>query len=130
MKTLDSKAQLAVSALLGLIVLHAMMLVALFTHAELSPPDFVGPLNAAVIALQLIAMLLIYCANRQRYIWVLLAALVSIPGVGPHKFLSEPDALQLSPVILSGTLFILLLARYGLWVGRDRQDIQAQDSAR
>ncbi|KEA65599.1 hypothetical protein ADIMK_0121 [Marinobacterium lacunae] len=120
MKTLDSKAQLAVSALLGLIVLHTMMLVALFTHAALSPPDFVGPLNAAVIALQLMAILLIYCNNQQRYTWVLLAAVVSIPGVGPHKFLLEPDALQLSPVILSGTLFILMLTRYAIWTDRQR----------
>jgi len=59
MKKLNSTAQLAVAALSGIIVLHIVSLLALFAQAEPRPPNFVGPLIGATMALSVFTVLLI-----------------------------------------------------------------------
>lgn len=112
MKKLNSTAQLAVAALSGIIVLHIVMLLALFSQIEPRPPNFVGPLIGATIALSVFTVLLILLQHNGRLIAVAISMLMALPAVGPHKFLTESDPLVLAPMILTGTSFLIILIFY------------------
>ena len=111
MTRLSPTAQLSLAALIGLSILHLMMLIALFSKAAVAPPDFVGPLNAAVLAIFMVTLWLVWNTHPAYKFWLALSALSALPGVGPHKLLIEADALVISPVVISGTLFVILLLR-------------------
>lgn len=117
MPKLDPTEQLLVGSLVGMLVMNAVILGALFAQAPPVPPAHFGPcigagaaLNAAVIPL---------CLWRH---WAgpsgaLLTALVSVPNMGPQKVILVPDPLIHGPVILVGTLFIgcVVWAVVALW---------------
>jgi len=114
MKTLNSITQLAVASLLGLVILHMVQLGALLAQLELSPPIFVGPLLGTAIAIQVTTIPLILWQHKSRLLWIMIVVLTAIPSVGPHKFIIEPNALILSPMIILGTIFMIILTVYGV----------------
>ena len=114
MKTQNSMTQLAVVSLLGLAILHVVQLGALFAQLELSPPVFVGPLIGTAIALQAATIPLILWQHKSRLLGLIAVVLTAIPSVGPQKFIIEPDALILSPMIILGTLFVTVLIVYAI----------------
>lgn len=121
MKTLNSTAQLAVASLLGLLILHVVQLGALFAQLELSPPTFVGPLIGTAIALQSVTIPLILWQHKSRLLWIAAVVLTSMPSVGPQKFIIEPDALILSPMIILGTIFTAVLIVYAVTDGKVKE---------
>ena len=112
MQKLNSFSQLAIGALSGIIILHMVMLLALFARVEPHPPAFVGPLIGATLAFSTFTISLIWSDHSRKLIALITSMLMALPSVGPHKFLTEPEALVLSPVILSGTAFLILLTIY------------------
>ncbi len=112
MKTLNSITQLAVVSLLGLVILHAVQIGAMLAQLELSPPIFVGPLLGSAMALQAITIPLILWQHKSRLLWVVAVVVTAIPSIGPQKFITEPDAVALAPMIILGTLFVMLLVAY------------------
>jgi len=118
MKSLNSMTQLAVVSLLGLVILHIVQLGALFAQLELSPPMFVGPLIGTAIAIQTVTIPLILWQHRSRLLWIIAVVLTAIPSVGPQKFIIEPDALILSPMIIMGTIFTTVLIVYAVTGGK------------
>ena len=112
MQKLNPLNQLATAALIGIIALHIMMILALFAQIEPHPPAIVGPLIGATIACAAFTLILIRAQHRSRHIALIVSILLALPSVGPHKFLTEQNALTLSPVILSGTTFLIILIVY------------------
>ncbi len=114
MTSLNSTTQLAVASLLGLVILHLVQLGALFAQLELSPPLFVGPLIGTAVAIQMVTIPLVLWQHRSRLLWISAVVLTAIPSVGPQKFITEPDALILSPIIILGTIFMIILIVYAV----------------
>ncbi|KAA3665087.1 MAG: hypothetical protein DWQ04_02350 [Chloroflexi bacterium] len=114
MKTLNSTTQIAVVSLLGLMILHIVQLGAMFAQIDISPPTFVGPLLGGAIALQAATIPLIIWQHKSRMLWIVAVVLTAIPSVGPQKFITEADALLLSPMIILGTIFAISLIVYAV----------------
>ncbi len=121
MKSLNSTTQLAVASLLGLVILHLVQLGALFAQLELSPPMFVGPLIGTAIAIQAVTIPLILWQHKSRLLWIIAVVLTAIPSIGPQKFIIEPDALILSPMIILGTIFTTVLIVYAVTDGKVKE---------
>ena len=121
MKTLNSTTQLAVASLLGLVILHLVQLGALFAQLELSPPMFVGPLIGTAVAIQAATIPLILWQHKSRLLWIIAVVLTTIPSVGPQKFIIEPEALILSPMIIMGTIFMTVLIVYAVTGGKVKE---------
>lgn len=100
----STRPHLAAAALAGLFLLAVVMFVAMLAGVEPHPPGTRGPYLGAVAALALISIWLLL-AREPLGIWAgLLTALAFVPSVGPHKFLTEPAAQALAPLIVVGTL--------------------------
>lgn len=112
MNKLTALSQLTLASLVGLIVLHTVMLLALFSGGEPSPPTFFGPFIGAMIAVTVFTIMLILCEHKYRWFSVLVVFLMALPGVGPQKVFTEPDILVLSPVVIFGTFCVGVLATY------------------
>lgn len=112
MNQLTSKAQLAVAALVGLLILHTVMLLALFSGVEPTPPAFFGPFIGTTIAAAAFAIPMILWQHEHRLISVIVVLLMAVPGVGPQKVLTEPDILVLLPIVFSGTICLGILIVY------------------
>ena len=113
MKNLNSASQLAIASLIGLAILHLVQLGAIFAQLELSPPLFVAPLIGTAISIQLATIPLLVYQHKSRFWWMAAVILTAIPSVGPQKFFSA-DALILSPMIVCGTAFTIILIGYVL----------------
>ena len=109
-----NQSQALFSSLLGLLVLNAVMLLALFAQVAPNPPGRFGPYIGTTIALAAMALPLITWQNRWGLLPALLAALMSMLSLGPHKLFFEPAAVLLWPVILLGSVLIILVAVSGV----------------
>lgn len=109
-----NQSQALFSSLIGLLVLNAVMLLALFAQVAPNPPGKFGPFIGATISLAAMALPLISWQNRWGLLPALLAALMSLLSLGPHKLFLEPTAALLWPVILLGSVLILLVVVSGV----------------
>ena len=121
MNQYQSRSQSAVAALIGVAVLNTVMLLALFAGADPAPPAFVGPLIGATIAAAACTIPLVLWRHRFRLAGTAIVLLTAIPGVGPQKFLIEPDILVLSPVVTLGTICLGILVAYIIGEVTDRR---------
>ena len=102
--TLHRTPHLAAAAIAGLLLLAVVMFAAMLAGVEPHPPGSRGPYLGAVGALALVSLWLLLARERCG-LWVGLATAVAfIPSVGPHKFLTEPAAQALAPLIVVGSL--------------------------
>ncbi|WP_020410219.1 hypothetical protein [Hahella ganghwensis] len=114
-KPLDKHRTLAISALLGLVMLKLIMLSALFTQTMPHPPAFIAPTLAASMALSALCIGLILTGSRWLPTVAGIIALESLLSFGPHKlypgespaFFAQTPAVY--PVIIVGTTLILVL---------------------
>lgn len=120
MNHLTSKTQLTVASLIGLLVLHTVMLLALFSGTDPKPPAFFGPFIGATIAAAAFTIPMILWQHQYHHLSIAIVLLMAIPGVGPHKVLTEPDILLLLPIVILGTTCLGIMVSY-LWdrEGRD-----------
>lgn len=102
----------AVAALTALIVLDIGMFASMLAGVEPHPPGARGPYIAATAALAAAALSRLMSQGDRPVLPLVLTALAFIPGVGPHKFITEAAARDLAPVIVVGTgaLVTLLVA--------------------
>lgn len=111
----DAAATAAIAALAGLLLLDLAMFASMLAGVAPHPAGDRGPFIAATAALALADLLLVAGHRRTAGGWVaLVTALACLPGVGPHKFWTEPAARDLAPVIIVGTTGLLVLAWSGL----------------
>jgi hypothetical protein len=116
----ETAAWIAMSALAALLLLDLAMFTSMLAGVSPHAPGERGPFIAAVAALALADLVLIAGRKRVAGGWAaLLTALACIPGVGPHKFWTEPAASALAPVIVLGTAGVLALAWAGLAMLRE-----------
>ncbi len=120
--------QAAVSSLIGLITLNGAMLGALFAQVAPNPPGRFGPYISATLALAAVSLPLVYWRNKIGYIGSIAAAMMCLLSVGPQKFLIEPSAALLSPVIILGSILCMLLMISSImaWRKDDRQLYESQ----
>lgn len=102
-------AQAAIAALIGLIALHVVMLGALFGHVAPSPPPAWGPYIGATAALAALTVPLVWWGRAAGNACALAVALMGLVSVGPHKFVLDPAASVLSPVLVLGTMLVVVL---------------------
>lgn len=112
MNNLNDRTQLVIAALIGLIIMHMVMLGALFSGVEPKPPAFFGPFIGATIAAAAATIFLLLTQHKYQVHAVLLVLLMALPGVGPQKIFIEPDILILSPIVLLGTGCLGILLTY------------------
>lgn len=115
------------AALSALLALSLFMAVAALAGTVPSPPHDKLPFVATNIAMA-VAALVVVRAGHGSAPWVaVLAALTYLPSVGPHKFLTEVHATALAPVIVVGSLSILVvwLSAVAMWWRASRAARQA-----
>ena len=101
--------QMAISSLIGLIVLNCVMLGALFAQVPPNPPGRFGPYIGATLSLAVLTLPLIFWRNRIGYISSIVVGLMCLMSLGPQKFFIEQAANLLFPAILLGSVFSLTL---------------------
>ena len=107
----------ALAALAALLVLFICMNTAMLTGVVPHPPAVRGPYLAAAMALCAAAAVQ-FAMNAASARWFgFAAALLVLPGVGPHKFVTEPNPDQLAPVLDIGSASALMLA-WASWRAR------------
>ena len=111
---LDATRQGAQAALLALLSFGAVMLATALTGLQPSPPADKLPIVATSLALGVAAFWLLAVRHAAAGTVSLLAALAWVPTVGVHKFLLEPHALLLTPVLLVGSACVVVLVAAGL----------------
>jgi hypothetical protein len=84
--------QVAISSLLGLIVLNCVMLGALFAQVAPNPPGKFGPYIGTTIALAVLSLPLVYWRNKIGYICSIIVGLMCLMSLGPHKLFIEKTA--------------------------------------
>jgi hypothetical protein len=106
----------AAAALLALLVLDLAMFASMLAGVQPHPPGARGPFIAATAALAGATLWQLAAAQRAAVPLLVLSALAFVPAVGPQKFLTEPAALDLAPVIVVGTgaVVALLVAAWRL----------------
>lgn len=108
---------LALAALAALLVLFICMNTAMLAGVAPHPPAARGPYLAAAMALCAAAALQ-FALNATGARWFgFAAALLVLPGVGLHKFITEPNPDQLAPVLVVGSASAVLLA-WASWRAR------------
>lgn len=110
----DALRAAAIAALAALIVLDLGMFASLLAGNEPHPPGARGPYIAATAALATATVWHVLAARGGSVALLALTALAFIPGVGPHKFITEAAAPDLAPVIIVGTgavVTLLVVAR-------------------
>lgn len=101
---------LALAALAALLVLFVCMNTAMLAGVAPHPPAVRGPYLAAAMAL-CVAAAVQFALHAASARWFGFAtALAVLPGVGLHKFVTEPNPDQLAPVLLVGSASALVLA--------------------
>jgi len=110
--------------------LNALMFVSMLVGIEPHPDGSKGPVIATALAMVLAAAVAMKQRLPQAGWWGFATAVLLLPGIGPHKFLTEPAAALLAPVIVVGFAHWLLLVQACLvWTrsaGRLRCEPQAQ----
>lgn len=104
----------AIAALAALLVLDLGMFASMLAGIQPHPPGARGPYIAATAALATAALWHAVAARGGSVALLALTALAFIPGVGPHKFITEAAAPDLAPVIIVGTgavVTLLVVAR-------------------
>ena len=121
----------AIAALAALLMLDLGMFASMLGGVEPHPPGARGPFIAATAAMAVATLWQVVARQRAAIPLLALTALAFLPGVGPHKFLTEAAARELAPVILVGTCSLVVL----LWtavrlhrVGRATQTMQSEAS--
>ena len=113
----SSTRPLALAALAALLVLFICMNTAMLAGVAPHPPAVRGPYLGAAMAL-CAAALVQFALNAASARWFgFAAALLVLPGVGLHKFATEPNADQLAPVLIVGSASALLLV-WASWRAR------------
>ena len=112
MHKLSSTAQLTIAALTALLILHVVMLLALFSGVDPKPPAFFGPFIGATIAVSAFTIPLVMWQHKYRLLGTGAVLLMAFVGVGPHKIVTEPDILVLSPIVTMGTVCLGILVAY------------------
>ena len=116
----SSITQVAISSLLGLIVLNCVMLGALFAQVAPNPPGRFGPYIGATIALAVLSLPLVYWRNKIGYICSVIDGFMCLMSLGPQKFFIEPTAKLLSPVIILGTILSIVIIIYSILAWREK----------
>lgn len=106
-------AQLAQAVVIALLTFSATMFAAALAGTQPHPPAEKLPFVATNLALGLAALRLLGQRHRWAGVAALLAGLAWIPSVGVHKFLTEPHAALLTPVLLVGTAGVAVLLACG-----------------
>ena len=114
--------QVAISSLLGLIVLNCVMLGALFAQVAPNPPGKFGPYIGATIALAVLSLPLVYWRNKIGYICSTIVGLMCLMSLGPQKFFIEKTANLLSPVIILGSILSVVLIIYSIMAWREKAE--------
>lgn len=108
----------ACAALAALLVLDLGMFASMLAGVAPHPPGARGPFIAATAALAAATLWQVLAAARAAVPLLVLTALAFVPGVGPHKFFTEPAARDLAPVIVVGTGAVLVLLSMALRLRR------------
>jgi len=115
--------------------LNALMFVSMLVGVEPHPDGSKGPVIATALAMVLAAAVAMKQRLPQAGWWGLATALLLLPGIGPHKFLTEPAAVLLTPVIVVGFAHWLLLvqaclvwSRFAVQVPVERQAQSPEDA--
>ena len=92
----------------ALIILHVVMLTAMYTrtapHPPLEIPLFaLGPFFGAVLAIAAIALVHLQHQSRTGYFACIVTGALAMISFGPHKILA-PEILQIWPAVLVGIL--------------------------
>ena len=101
--------QAAQAALLTLLTFGMVMLASALAGLQPSPPPDKLPIVATSLALGAAAWWLLAVRHGAAGSVTLIAALACVPTVGVHKFLLEPHALALAPVLLVGSACVVVL---------------------
>jgi len=113
--------QMAISSLIGLIVLNCVMLGALFAQVPPNPPGRFGPYIGATLSLAVLSLPLIFWRNRIGYISSIIVGLMCLMSLGPHKFFIDQAANSLSPVIILGSILSLILIISSIMAWREKR---------
>ncbi|MGI9338470.1 MAG: hypothetical protein ACR2P4_08180 [Gammaproteobacteria bacterium] len=97
------------AALLGLAVLQAVILGALWAQVSPHPPNWVGPYLGAMIALAAASIPLVHHGIKAGLVGAMIVAVMAILSVGPQKFVLEANAAVLSPVLIVGTMLLVVV---------------------
>ena len=108
--------QIAVSSLVGLVLLDAVLMGCLWSQVEPHPPARVGPFIAASLSLAFVSVPLVWWRNKIGYTTSILVGLLGLISFGPHKFFSE-SAGQIFPAIIVGTVLsvVLIISSLASW---------------
>jgi hypothetical protein len=109
MVSTNSKIQAAISSLIGLIVINFVMLGALFSQVPPNPPGRFGPYIGTTVALAAVSLLLICWKNKIGYISSIIVGIMCMVSLGPQKLFTEYHASQVAPIIISGSIFAIVL---------------------
>lgn len=101
--------QASMSSLIGLIILNWAMIHALFAQVPPNPPGQFGPYIGSTLALAAVSLYLAYHHYKIGYISSIIVGLMCLLSAGPQKFIFEPNATLLIPVIILGTTFSVTL---------------------
>ena len=101
---------MALAALATLLVLFVCMNAALLAGVAPHPPAVRGPYLGAAMALCAAAAVQFALKAPSARWFGYAAALLVLPGVGLHKFATEPNPGPLAPVLVVGSASALLLA--------------------
>ena len=122
--------QAAQAALLTLLLFGAVMMATALAGLQPSPPPDKLPIVATSLAVGGAAFWLLAVKHRAAGNVTLLAALAWLPTVGVHKFLLEPHAVLLTPVLLVGTACLVVLVLTGLHLRPRKASRNAPTTAR
>jgi energy-converting hydrogenase Eha subunit A len=99
----------SMGSLIGLIILNWAMIQALFAQVPPNPPGQFGPYISSTLALAVVSLYLVYHHYKTGYISSIIVGLMCLLSAGPQKFFIEPNAILLTPVIILGTTFSVIL---------------------
>ncbi len=100
---------LALSCLAILMMLFVGMYAAMLAGVTPHPPEIRGPFIATALAMCVAATIQFALVSTSARWFGLVAALLSWPSVGLHKFITEAQPEPLAPVLIVGSAAALLL---------------------
>jgi hypothetical protein len=117
MNQLNKGIQGLLISLIGLLVIDVVLLQALFAQVPPHPPGNLGPFIAAMITLGVISPILIHWKNEMGLISSFIFGCMNILAVGPQKYLVDPNAELVVPIIILGTILTvsLFFSIYLVW---------------
>ncbi len=109
--------QIAVSSLVGLILLKGVMLGSLWAQVQPHPPAEVGPFIAASLSLAIVSLPLVWWRNKTGYIISIIVGVLGLVSFSPLKFFYDESAGQVLPVIIVGTVLVaaLIISSVASW---------------